>query len=703
MRSKQYILTYFLFLWALFITQGLFAQNFSTISAAEIRPSNTVTYFNYNTLENCPNISAKEYPTQMARFQIDRPGYIHKIILHLDGHRKGKFTTHIYGHESGLNYPFFAKDLTPPVQKKKRKKGYEAIEIAFPNPVFVNNDQFYVVLDEFTGDFGLKQDGTFYQDFCYSDDGGNYYPTILETPFKKLSGENCALAMDVKMVLVPAIPPIFEDITQAVGIPLNLSNNSIAWGDLDGDNWLDLIVKNRIYRNNQGHFEDITNQITSRTLPLISGSVFVDMDNDGQQDILFFGYQKSLLYLNQGNGNFIKKEIDLPPLPSLHGYSVADINNDHFPDLVLVQLWEPYPVPHPNYLFLNDGQNNFKNITHRLYPLCNGEENFPLGFACIPEADSTHFSNFNKNKRSRGCQFTDIDLDGDVDLYIANYFLETDELYLNNGQGHFTSLLAPKAVGQSSTISNHGTGVDWYDFDNDGDFDLLMPQLAHPGYKKKYDHRGTTIYRNDRNKFTDLRDSHGIEYEETHAGATFGDVNNDGLADIITTVYYGCRYIDLYLQQPNHRFDLSTYQSGLAKISTGNDACFVDFNNDGLLDLAMGNNDQFRLFKNKKSTTNTWVKLQLENVMGNHFGIGAIVKVYANNQVFTQEVNAGRGQKMQKPTILHFGLGDATAIDKIEVQWQKNQVERFFNCRINNAYTLVRGGQEVLHKNSSNR
>ena len=53
---------------------------------------------------------------------------------------------------------------------------------------------------------------------------------------------------------------------------------------------------------------------------------------------------------------------------------------------------------------------------------------------------------------------------------------------------------------------------------------------------------------------------------------------------------------------------------------------------------------------------------------------------------------------MQKPTILHFGLGTAKKIDKIEVQWQKNQVETFFNCRINKAYTLVRGGQEIVHK-----
>ena len=198
------------------------------------------------------------------------------------------------------------------------------------------------------------------------------------------------------MDLVPAIPSIFEDITKEVGLPLNLSNKHIAWGDLDGDNWLDLIVDHKVYKNNQGHFEDITKIITKSELPKITGAAFVDMDNNGQQDILFFGRQKSLLFLNHGKGDFIKKELNLPPLPGLHGFSIADINKDHFPDLVVVQLWNAYPIPLPNYLFLNDHQNNFKDVTQRLYPLHEERTNFPLGFDCIAEIDSTYLPNLNK-------------------------------------------------------------------------------------------------------------------------------------------------------------------------------------------------------------------------------------------------------------------------------------------------------------------
>lgn len=652
----------------------------------------------YHIPNNGVVISAKEYPTQIARFTIDRPGFIKKIVLHLNGVEKGTFNVHIYGHESGTNFPVFAKDLTPPVKKKKKRKGYEKVVVKLKKPVFVENDQFYISLSDFTGDFGLQQDDTFYQEFCCATDGGNYYPTLLVNNKRQILGENCNLTVAVEMNFVPAVPPIFKDINSEVGLPTHLNNEHIAWGDLNQDNWLDLIVGGRIYQNNRGQFTDITEQVAAVMPTELRGATFADMNNDGQQDILLFGKKNSLLYLNQGNGNFEKKTLNIPPLPSLHAYSMADIDKDNFLDLVLVQLWEPYPVPHPNYLFLNDGQNNFIDITQRLYPEHSGRENFPKGTICLAQDENTFLSNGNKNRRSRGSQFTDIDLDGDLDLYITNYFLETDELYLNDGQGYFTSATPPKPIGQSSAVDNHGTGLDWYDFDNDGDFDLLLPQLAHPPYLKKYDHRGTTIFRNDDGTFVDLRGSHGIKYEETHAGSTFGDVNNDGLVDLLTTVYYGCRYVDLYLQNKNHQFELNTYQSGLSKIATGNDACFVDYNNDGLLDLAMGIKGKFHLFKNNKPTKNAWIKIQVNSSNSNYFGIGTLVKIYTKKQTLTQEINLGRGQRMQKPSILHFGLGDIKGIEKIEVLWPTGKAETFYNFQLNQSYTLSEGGGVILHK-----
>ena len=664
----------------------------SAFPGLEASPSlDTLSY--YSSLDDCLHISSLDYPQQTARMIIDRPAVIKKVVLYLDGPEKGVFTVRFFGHESGTNYPALSNDLIPPVKKRKRKKGYEAIVLKPEYPLIVTNDQFYISLENFSGDFGLCQDASFYREYCLSENGGNYYPTILKTTNNRLIGENCYTAIDVVMEMVSDRDTIFRNITHSVGIPGGLTNDHIAWGDYNDDGWPDLIVAGKIFRNNKGIFEEKTSEIADTIPHRVRAGAFADINNDGYLDILLLGTYKSRLYINRHNGNFTGHNLAIPPLPSLHAFSIADINRDRFPDLVLAQLWEPYPVPQPNYLFLNDGENNFIDITRRLYPGYDGRNNFPKGYPCISEVDSTYFPDGNRNRRSRGTQFTDFDLDGDTDLYITNYFLEKDEFYENDGSGFFSGISPPKPLFQSDTMNNHGTGVDWYDYDNDVDFDLLLPQLAHPRYIADYDHRGTTIFRNEGGEFTDLRTSHGIEYEETHAGATFGDVNNDGLADILTTVYYGCRFIDLYLQRKDNTFRLSTYRSGLSRLTTGNDACFIDFNNDGLLDLAVGEKDRFRLFKNIHTTKNNWLKLEVRSSSFNSFGIGTIVKVYAGGQVFSQEVNAGRGQKMQKPYMLHFGLGENDKIEKVEVIWAQDKKDLFFNCKVNQTYYLHEGGQ----------
>src|ERR1017187_5418252 len=128
----------------------------------------------------------------------------------------------------------------------------------------------------------------------------------------------------------------------------------------------------------------------------------------------------------------------------------------------------------PTYLFTNDHHLGFTNVTTLLYP--------PGGDTLLRYA----------------CMFTDYDNDGKPDLYVSNYYLERDELWHNNGDGTFTNVIADKGIDLNSQGgSGHGTGVDWADYDNDGDLDLLLPMLAHPQYMQLYDHQSTTIYRND--------------------------------------------------------------------------------------------------------------------------------------------------------------------------------------------------------------
>ena len=608
------------------------------------------------------------YHTITTRFTIDKPGYLVGLLLHTNSLDTGTCMVHVYGHEGGTSNPTNKKEITTPVTAAKKKIGTEVIEVRFPRPILLENDQFFITLDKFKGNFGISLDTSYLVKPCRGRDSGVFAPTQLNR-----RNQNYYPSIDALIAYLPLDTPIFQDITAAVGIDTTIANHSIAWGDIDNDNWLDLLIGGYLYKNERGTFKDISNQLAITHNASIKASAFIDVDNDGDQDLLFLDTKGSFLMVNNGKGVFEKKQLSFPPLIDPSGLSIADINNDKLPDLVITQLWSRYPDPLPNYLFLNKGQLNFEDITKRLYPYHYKDTNFPIDRS--------------QNRRTRGAQFVDFDLDGDQDLYITNYFLEKDEFYENDGTGNFKSLPAPLSK-NSSDRGNHGTGVDWYDYDNDGDFDLLLPQFAHPTNIRKWGQKGTQLFENIEGEFKPL-DSSGIAYEESHAGASFGDVNNDGLVDLVTTVFYPCRYIDFYLQKPNHTFKMSTAAAGLAKITTGNDACFVDYNNDGLLDVAIGKNNKFRLFKNSKPTKNNWIKISLRSQSKNHFGIGAIVKVYTSSGVYTQEVNAGRGQKMQKPTVLHFGLGTSNEIEKVEVFWGKDKVENYIGLKINSSYHLL--------------
>jgi hypothetical protein len=370
-----------------------------------------------------------------------------------------------------------------------------------------------------------------------------------------------------------------------------------------------------------------------------------------------------------------------------------------------MEIWISFFLDLTHRFFYNTGGNDFTDNTTVIYPDYDGTWNWP--------SRGWDPSNYvvERNRNSRGSQWVDFDNDGDLDLYIANYFLQKDEFYENDGNGGFTDICSLKGIDRNNTGSNHGTGVDWYDYNNDGNIDLLLPQFAHPRYIADYDHRGTAIYKNNGapdytftdvvgqyNNFVGLKSDIGLELEETHAGGAWGDVNNDGLADFLMTVFYGCRYIDLYIQQENNRFALETYKYGLSGINTGTDLVWLDYDNDGRLDLAGAISGKFRLFKNSKYNSRRWIELDLSSASTNTYAIGARASVYVNGKCYMQEVCAGRGQKMQKPYRLHFGLNFQAVVDSVVVRWpgSPSDLDSYYNLETNTIYNLKEGGDITL-------
>jgi hypothetical protein len=129
----------------------------------------------------------------------------------------------------------------------------------------------------------------------------------------------------------------------------------------------------------------------------------------------------------------------------------------------------------------------------------------------------------------------------------------------------------------------------------------------------------------------------------------------------------------------------------------GADACWTDYNGDGRIDLLTtlaDSGDVLRLFRNHFNEGNNHVLLKLNATNGNKLAIGARVAVYASGKRYLQEVTAGRGIRMQKPSMLHFGIGTAPSIDSVMVRWPgSTSWERFVDVRVNALNYLEEGGK----------
>ena len=489
--------------------------------------------------------------------------------------------------------------------------------------------------------------------------------------------------------------PYFQDVTTSSGIGA-LGFRSTSWGDIDNDGFPDLLAGGKLFLNNKnGTFTDITAS-AGITAPYYVSN-FIDINNDGLEDIIYLHTTSSnnTIYINNGNNTFTGSPINMgtPAYIFISTISVADVNNDKYPDLFVGQLRDENNggAPLKNYLYINNKNNGF---TYKdIYPPNMGSS------SAIP--DSTKWE-------TRASMFTDYDLDGDMDLYVAIYRQEQDQLWKNDGLGNFKNVLksAPGYIDYIQAVdwSDHGTGCDWADYDNDGDMDLLLSNFAHPVNYYNYGFGSTTIWRNDGltpTTFTNMKGQHGIAYKEPYAGAAWGDVNADGLPDIYITCfawYASCDMSEMYIQNANHSFTKGTSSYGLTSAKGEADGSFVDFNNDGKLDLASAvSSFNVALFKNTLNSGNNWLQIDLESVTGNKMAIGAKVVVTAGGKTYTQYQVPNHGALQNKGNRLYFGLATAATITSVKVTWPNGTTnqETFTGMNVNGIYKLVEGTGSV--------
>jgi enediyne biosynthesis protein E4 len=446
----------------------------------------------------------------------------------------------------------------------------------------------------------------------------------------------------------------FTDVTEKAGVGGGGYGMGVAVGDYDGDGFPDLYVsqygRSILYHNNgDGTFTDVTEKAGVAAPGWNSSPVWFDYDNDGKLDLFvcqFAEFNKTLgcgvdpdgthhyciprifkprpswLFHNNGDGTFtdVSKESGIADhLGKAWGVVAADVNNDGRMDLFVSNDTVA------NFLFMNRG-GRFEEV----------------GLA----ADV----GYNADGRARsgmGVDAADVDQDGWMDLFVANIDEEIFSLYKNNQDGTFEDIAMPSGIGMATRWLS-GWGLKFFDYDNDGDLDLILANGFPDDLVEQF--------------------SHQVTYKEPlllfhNEGKSFKNVS----------------------EQSGPVFAKSFSARGLA---------IGDFNNDGAVDVLISNNDGAPvLLRNNIGSQNHWLGLRLIGRKSNPDAIGARI-TYQAGDLKRERMKVGGGSFLSShdPRIV-LGIGKRTKIDWLEVKWPQPSglVERFTNLPLDRYVTIVEG------------
>ncbi len=261
------------------------------------------------------------------------------------------------------------------------------------------------------------------------------------------------------------------------------------------------------------------------------------------------------------------------------------------------------------------------------------------------------------NQAGRGVTTGDPDLDGDTDLFVSNYRLDRNFFYENDGAGGLDDISSSNGTRgvQVSGAYGHTIGAQFGDVDNDGDLDMVHANLAHPFYYHFSD-LSMVLINDGSGTFTNEAEARGLVYRETHSNPTLFDADNDGDLDLFITAIYGGRDSDFYRNDGLGHFVLENYASGLV-VQNGWGSAVSDYDHDGDLDMLSRT-----LHRNEHDNDNHWLQVRLVGGAGagglaNRSAIGATIELTAASTDQLRQISGGSGTSVQDSLVAHFGLG----------------------------------------------
>ena len=541
---------------------------------------------------------------------------------------------------------------------------------------------------------------------------------------------------------VDGAPVVFEDITKASGLGkfhhrsgspdkatiLESVGSGLALLDYDNDGWLDVYLLNGstfaalngrepapramlFHNNHDGTFTDVTDKAGVANERWGFGVAVGDYDNDGWPDIYVSNFGKNRLYHNNHDGTFT--DVAEKAGVALGGWSTGptwgDYDHDGWLDLFVPGYvkFDPNHPPVPGQNGIRPESCQFRGVTTMCGPLGLTGERDHL-FHNNGNGTFTDVSDHAGVEDQRGYYglasvFVDMDDDGWLDLVVANDSVPR-YLYRNLHSGKFEDVSYVSGFALTDTgLAQASMGIAVGDYNRDGRLDL---------YVTVFSDDFNTLYRNDGNlSLSEVSFQAGIATQTVPFlgwGTVFLDFDNDGLLDIfvanghiypwVDTKDWGTTWAErplLFRNVDGTKFAEvpAAPGSGLADVVPARGAAFGDLFNDGRMDVVLNNIDSPPTFlRNVAKTDNHWITFKLIGGQGSpRDAIGAKVFVTSNGARQRADVTSGGSYGSSSDPRLHFGLGPATRIDKIEIDWPSGKKELLVTGALNRFVTVIEG------------